>query len=69
MFEEIDSCVNSDYVPSNISYKSFKTYRIYLYRIPTVITETSIVYTMPLHCVWYDRGPWTETKALLLIIT
>jgi hypothetical protein len=44
MFQEIDFMLNIEPVSSNISYKSFKTYRIYLCKIRTVITETLIVY-------------------------
>jgi hypothetical protein len=43
-FEGTDTLFNTESVPSNISYKSFKI-RIYLmqHNIPTVITETLIV--------------------------
>ena len=40
MFEEIDSVLNTKSAPSNISYKSFKSWNF-----PTMITETLIVST------------------------
>jgi hypothetical protein len=40
-FNGTDSLFNTDSVPEKISYKFFK--RIYLYKIPAVITETLIV--------------------------
>ena len=42
MFEETGSLFNTESVSSNISYNPSKL-RIYLCKIPTVITETLIV--------------------------
>ena len=49
MFEETDFVLNTDSVPANISYKSFKTYNLpyYLYNIPTATTETCFYHLKP----------------------
>jgi hypothetical protein len=43
MFEETDLMLNAKSVPSVIFYTNPSQLRIYVCKIPTVITETSIV--------------------------